>query len=113
MTMIEAINMTRNVLVLGRAALTRQDPSGLIQDAISADREVLLLTLGLPVLPEQGSFVAEMTELAVAARVHLTAQVVDGSLGLRSLVSPNDVVTISGDKREKRRIAEALGLLPD
>lgn len=110
MTMIEAINMTRNVLVLGRAALTPQDPAGLIQDAISADREVLLLTLGLPVMPEQSSFVAEATELAVAARVALTAQVVEGSLGLRSLVSPNDAVTISGDSREKRRIAGALGL---
>jgi hypothetical protein len=93
--------------------LTPHDPAGLIQDAISADREVLLLTLGLPVMPQQGSFVAEATELAVAARVQLTAQVVEGSLGLRSLVSSNDAVTISGDKREKRRIAEALGLALD
>jgi hypothetical protein len=111
--MIEVRNMTRNVLVLGRASLILDEPAGLIQDAISADREVLLLTLGLPVMPQQCSFVAEATELAVAARVHLTAQVVEGSLGLRSLVSPNDAVTISGDRREKRRIAEALGLALD
>jgi hypothetical protein len=106
MTMIEAPNVTRTVVVLGRQA-PPDDPSELIRRAARSAEDVLILSIGLPVMAGQRDFVAKAAELAVKKRVALSAEIITNVAELAGRVTKTDRLTIDAGGREARRLEAA------